>query len=128
MQPDEDAIREFVAEWLRASEAGETEKVLSMIAEDVVFLMADHQPMRGKDAFAASQSAMKGFKIQADSKIQEIKILGDYAYLWTELTVTVTPPGGNPVQRAGYTLSVMKKESGRWLIYRDANMLAEVPL
>lgn len=125
MQTDEETIREFVGEWLRASEAGDADKVLSLIAEDVVFLTAGQHPMRGKDAFAACQSSMRGVKIQADSKIQEIKILGDFAYLWTELTVAVTRAGGNPVKRAGYTLSILKKESGRWLIYRDANMLAE---
>gem|GEM_PF-6349159 len=32
---------------------------------------------------------------------------------------------GNPIHRAGNTLSVFKKDysAGRWLLYRDANML-----
>jgi hypothetical protein len=29
--------------------------------------------------------------------------------------------------RAGHTLSILKKESGRWVLVRDANMLAPVP-
>jgi ketosteroid isomerase-like protein len=41
------------------------------------------------------------------------------------LRVEVTPPGGPTVVRSGYTLTVLRKESdGRWVIARDANLLA----
>jgi ketosteroid isomerase-like protein len=42
------------------------------------------------------------------------------------LRVEVTPPGGEPVVRSGYTLTVLRKErDGRWVIARDANLLAK---
>ena len=48
-------------------------------------------------------------------------------WMWTRLTVTMTPKdGGRPVERAGNTLSVLNKQAGRWIIARDANMLAPV--
>ena len=37
MSEDEKAIRWMVEEWMRASKAGETERVLGMTTEDVVF-------------------------------------------------------------------------------------------
>jgi ketosteroid isomerase-like protein len=38
----------------------------------------------------------------------------------------MTPPGGKPVRRAGYTLTILRKEpDGRWRLARDANLLAE---
>jgi len=40
------------------------------------------------------------------------------------LSVTVMPSGGAPTKRAGHTLSVLKKVNGKWLLARDANMLA----
>ncbi len=127
MQNDEQAIRELVATWLSASRAGDTEKVLSLMADDVIFLVAGHPPMRGKAAFAASQSSLKQIDIQATSDIQEIKVLGDWAYLWTELSVVMTPrDGGAPIKRAGNTLSVLHKQNGAWVIARDANMLTIV--
>ncbi len=127
MQNDEQAIRELVATWLSASRAGDTEKVLSLMADDVIFLLAGHPPMRGKAAFAASQSSLKQIDIQATSDIQEIKVLGDWAYLWTELSVVMTPrDGGAPIKRAGNTLSVLHKQNGAWVIARDANMLTIV--
>jgi len=47
--------------------------------------------------------------------------------MWSKLTVTITPPGGAQlVTRAGYTLTIFKKENGKWVLARDANMLATV--
>ena len=77
MQNDEQAIRQLVATWLGASKAGDTEKVLSLMADDVVFLMPGQPPMRGKAAFAAGQSGLQQFQIVSTSEIQEIKVFGE---------------------------------------------------
>ena len=60
------------------------------------------------------------------SEIQEVKVLGDWAFMWTRLKVIATQPGGQPIIRAGHTLSILKKENGKWVLARDANMLAPV--
>jgi uncharacterized protein (TIGR02246 family) len=92
-----------------------------------VFLIAGQPPMRGKAAFAASQSALKAAKIDATSDIQEIKVMGDWAYIWTKLSVVITlANGAAPTSRAGNTLSILRRQAGNWLIARDANMLAVV--
>jgi uncharacterized protein (TIGR02246 family) len=52
MERDEQAIRNLVSTWLSASKAGDTQKVLSLMADDVVFLVCGRPPMRGKPAFA----------------------------------------------------------------------------
>jgi uncharacterized protein (TIGR02246 family) len=127
MDKDEEAIRQLIAKWLAASSVGDTAQVLSLMADDVVFLVPGQPPMRGRDSFAAAQSALSDFRLEASSDIQEIKTLGDWAYCWTHLTVTVTPKAGGPsVKRAGHTLSVLQKQAGSWVIYRDANMLTVV--
>ena len=127
MQDDEQAIRQLVAMWLSATKAGDAEKVLSLMAEDVVFLLPGHPPMRGKAAFAASQSGLQQFDFDATSEIQEIKVFGEWAYLWTKLFVVLTPAkGGASITRTGNTLSILQKQAGGWVIYRDANMLTQV--
>jgi uncharacterized protein (TIGR02246 family) len=127
MENDEQAIRQLLTTWLDASKAGDTEKVLSLMADDVVFLVAGQPPMRGKAAFAASQSALKAAKIDASSEIQEIKVMGDWAYMWTKLSVAITlSSGAAPTKRAGNTLSILRREADNWLIARDANMLTAV--
>jgi uncharacterized protein (TIGR02246 family) len=131
MRSDEQDIRQLVTTWMEASKAGDAETVLSLMADDVVFLVAGQPPMIGKSAFAAAMQAQSGQgrpHIEGKSEIQEIQVLGDWAYLWTKLTVVVTPPGGaSPVTRAGYTLSILKKQDGKWLLARDANMLSSAP-
>jgi uncharacterized protein (TIGR02246 family) len=125
MSTDEDAIRQLVVTWLDASRAGDADKVLSLMTDDVVFLTPGHPPMRGKVAFAASLASLKSIDIQARSEIEQIEILGDWAWMWTRLTVTMTPKsGGPPVERAGNTLSILNRQAGTWKIARDANMLA----
>jgi len=125
MESDEQQIRQLIATWMTATKSGDSEKVLSLMADDVVFLIPGQPPMRGKSAFAAGQSALQQVDIDGQSEIQEIKVLGDWAYLWTKLSVTITPkPSGTPIKRSGNTLSILKKQSGKWLLYRDANLLA----
>ena len=43
--------------------------------------------------------------------------------MWTALTIDVTPSGGTKFTREGNTLSVHRKENGKWLLVRDANTL-----
>jgi uncharacterized protein (TIGR02246 family) len=127
MQNDEHSIRDLITAWLGATKAGDTEKVLSLMAEDVVFLVPGQPPMRGRSAFAAAQSGFKQVDIDATSEIQEIKVFGEWAYVWTSLSVVMTPgDGGEPKKRAGDTLSILQKRDGVWVLFRDANMLAEV--
>jgi len=124
---EETAIRELVATWLRASKAGDSQTVLNLMAEDVVFLQPGQPPMRGRSGFAAAQKAMSDIDIEASSEIQEIRILGEWAWCWNRLTVVVTPRGGGAsIKRTGDVLSLLQKQAGRWVIVRDANMLSRV--
>ena len=123
MSDDERAIRELVARWMAASQAGDTQTVLSLMTDDVVFMVPGREPF-GKQEFAAASQAMKGVRIEGRSDIRELQVLGDWAYLRSYLELSVTPPGGNTVRRAGYTLTILRKQAdGRWLLSRDANLL-----
>ncbi len=131
MTTDEKEIRELVSTWIEASKAGDTEKVLSLMTDDVVFLTPGRPPMTKADFAAASRAQTQGGAagaptIDGQSEIQEIQIAGDWALLWTKLRVVMTPPGGSPLTRAGFTLSVVRRQAGRWLFARDANLLAPV--
>ena len=41
----------------------------------------------------------------------------------TYLEVSMTAPGGTAMRRTGYTLTILRKEQGRWRLARDANLL-----
>jgi uncharacterized protein (TIGR02246 family) len=131
MQSDEQEIRQLVATWITATKAGDIETVLSLMAEDVVFLMPGRPPMIGKSAFVAAagaQPSQERPQFDGTSEIQEIKVVGEWAFMWAKLSVVVvTPPGGAPsMARAGHTLSILKKQNGKWVLARDANMLTPV--
>lgn len=129
MGNDEQEIRQLVSTWMSATKAGDVEKVLSLMADDAVLLVPGKPPM-GKGDFAATaraQSGADGPKFDGTSEIQELKILGDWAFMWQKLTVVATPPNGAPpITRAGHTLTILKKQNGKWMLARDANMLAVV--
>jgi uncharacterized protein (TIGR02246 family) len=123
MTNDEHAIRDLISTWMRASEEGDATTILSLMADDVVFLVAGQKPF-GKEEFAASQKGLARQRMSATSEIREIKILGDWAFCWTHLAVMMTPPDGAPVRRSGHTLSIFNRlDDGRWVLARDANML-----
>jgi uncharacterized protein (TIGR02246 family) len=123
MRNDEQEIRELVDKWMSASANGDTDTVLGLMSDDVIFMVPGKEPF-GKDAFAASSNAMKDVHIEGKSDIQEMKVLGDWAWLRNHLKVTITPPNGTPATRSGYTLTILRRNNkGQWVIARDANLL-----
>ena len=125
MTEEERAIREVIATWMRASAEGDTETVLSLMADNVVFFVPGHPPF-GKAEFAAAQEGLRGSRIEADSTVREVRIFGDWAFTSTDLRVEMTPAGGGaPVRRSGNTLSIFQRlPEGQWVLSRDANLLA----
>jgi uncharacterized protein (TIGR02246 family) len=123
MTEDERAIRNLVDTWMAATKAGDVQTVLSLMADDVVFMVPGQKPF-GKDAIAAAAEGMKNVRLDARSDIQELEVRGDCAFLRNYLEMTVTRDGAAPVRRSGYTLTIFRKEpDGRWLLARDANLV-----
>jgi len=126
MTNDERAIRDLVATWMTASQAGDIATVLGLVADDAVFMVPGREPF-SKDAFASTSQSMKNMRFEGSYDIREINVLGDWAYLRNYISVTMTPPGGEPIRRAGYTLSILRKEpSGKWVLARDANLVMKI--
>ena len=104
MKTDEAQIRELVATWMAATKAGDVDTVLNLTADDVVFLVPGRPPMF-KSEFEAGLRAQAGKtapKFDGKSEVQEIKVLGEWAFMWTKLSVIATPPDGSPpMERAG---------------------------
>jgi uncharacterized protein (TIGR02246 family) len=129
MLSDEDEIRALVQAWQSATKAGDVDTVLGLMTDDVVFLVPGRPPMRKAEFVALSQvpPGTPRPKFESTSEIQEVHVSGDTAFLWTKLSVCVTRDGANQtVERAGYTLTVLRRVRGKWLIARDANLLSPV--
>ena len=129
MPSDEDRIRTLVDTWQAATRAGDVDTMLGLMTDDAIFLVPGRPPM-GKAEFAELSRVPPGAPrpaFESTSEIMEIEMSGDMAYLWSRLSVTVTPPGADePIERAGHTLTVFRRVDGRWLLARDANLLVVV--
>lgn len=129
MHSDEEQIRRLVADWHAATKAGDVDTILGLMTEDVVFLAPGREPMR-KAEFEALSRVSPGSEppaIRSTSEVHEVQVSGDLACVWSTLSVAVTPPGAaSPLERAGQTLSVFRRVAGKWLLARDANLLAPV--
>ena len=122
-EQDEQAIRELVDTWLKASEGGDLNTILNLMADDVIFLTPGREPF-GKEEFAKNYNQMKGTKLKTESDIQEIKVLGHWAWMHNFLKVTFTAKDGNSTTHAGHVLTILRKnQDGKWVIARDANLL-----
>jgi uncharacterized protein (TIGR02246 family) len=122
---DEQAIRTAVLTWMQATADGDLPRVLALMDDDVVFLGPGRAPMRKAEFEAASKGMAGQVRIEGESDIQEVRIFGGWAYVWTELTITMQPSAGGPaVHRRGPGLSVWRKKAdGAWVIFRDATMV-----
>ncbi|MBO9676819.1 MAG: SgcJ/EcaC family oxidoreductase [Acidovorax sp.] len=126
MMSDEKEIRNLVQTWMAATKAGDSATVLSLMTDDVVFLVPGQDPF-GKAAFESASKFQAESSVDFDghSEILEVRILGDWAYMLTKLKVVATLPSKEqPIVRAGYTLTILRKDFGKWKIARDANLLA----
>lgn len=134
MSQDEKEIRQLVADWADAAKKGDIPAILRLMTEDVIFLVPGQSPMIGRAAFEAaakkkSMSMAPTTQFESTNEIQEIKVLGDWAFMWTKSKVTITPVNGAPlVTRTGPTLSILNKQHGRWVLARDANLLTTLQM
>ncbi len=127
MSTDEQSIRHLVNTWHTATAAGDIETVLSLMTEDVIFLVAGQPPMQGRSTFEKGLRALLASHcIESTFEIQEIEISGTLAYCWSVLKVQITSKaGGKPVVRTGSAVSILRKQAdGSWAVVRDANLLA----
>ncbi|WP_321920722.1 SgcJ/EcaC family oxidoreductase [Burkholderia sp. BCC1998] len=127
MTEDERAIRDLVETWFLSSRRGDLATVLDLIADDAIFMVAG-QPPFDKAAFAAASrdanaATGNGPKVDSRYRIDELRVMGDWAYMRNFIEIDVTPPDGDAVRRSGHTLTIFRKSEGRWQLARDANLV-----
>jgi uncharacterized protein (TIGR02246 family) len=128
METDERAIRELHATWIAAVNAGDLVRLLSLMADDVVFLNPGQTPL-GRDGFPPGFSAAhQHARVSCVSELEDVVVVGEVAYTRAQDSLSVRPhAGGEAMQLAGHRLTVYRKQpDGRWLLARDAHTLSPV--
>ena len=122
MTDDAGQIRELIASWIAASNAGDVPALMDVMTDGVVFMTPGRPPF-GKAEFAADSERVKGAAIDAHAEVQEIDVFGPRAYIRNHVRVELSVPGQPARRMSGYAMSVLRKEDGRWRIARDANLV-----
>ena len=125
MEADERAIRALHATWMEAVNAGDLERLLGLMTEDVVLLGPGQAPV-GRDGFqAAFTGGHQEFRLRCLSELQEVTLAGDVAYTWCKDALSLTPRGGgDTMELAGHRMTIYRKQrDGSWLLARDAHTL-----
>ena len=118
MQEDEKKIRELIDQWLRSTKEGDLQTILTLMADDVLFLTPGNPPMN-KTVFAETFKSFAGkVKLDAKQEIKELRVSSALAYCWSHMTLTMEGK-----TRTGHILSVFRKHAGKWVLSRDANFV-----
>jgi uncharacterized protein (TIGR02246 family) len=127
MNKDEQEIRSLINIWMRATETGDTATVLSLMTEDAIFMVPGREPF-GREVFVAAANNPAAPRITGKNEIVEIQVCGDWAFTRNRIDLTISTPNGESARRAGYTLTLYRKQAdGRWRLTRDANLLTPKP-
>ena len=128
MGADERQVREVHSTWIDAVNAGDLARLLTLMADDVVFLNPGQAPF-GRAGFSANFSAaQRQVRINCISELEDVVVVGEVAYTRAQDSLSVTPrAGGEAMQLAGHRITVYRKQpDGRWLLARDAHTLSAV--
>ena len=122
------AISNLFEQWLDASEAGDLEGMRSLIADDALFILA-YAGRMGKDNFATAATGTDPYNdYELDCSIEEIQILGDYAWMASNQALHITNKATQATSTmAGHSLSILKRQGNGWVVIRDANTVVPLP-
>jgi len=115
-----------MADWRRLTAEGDLNGLLSLLSDDVVFLTPGNPPITKNDFAKGFREVSAKARIEARQDVKEIRVSGDMAAAWSQLTVVLTPNnGGTTSEASGYVLTVFHRSpADTWLLARDANLVA----
>ena len=122
----EQEIRQVMDEWRRLSAQGDVDGLLALTTYDVVFLTPGNPPIRRKEFAEGFRQVSAKARIDSTQDVRDIRVSGDIAYAWSELSVVLTPndDAGKKWENSGHVLSVFHRSAtGKWLLARDANLM-----
>ena len=127
MNQDEQAIRRWFDEWMKATKEGDLELARTLIADDAIFLVPGAGQM-DKESFAAAATATDpNTEFELDCTIQEIETFGDHAWLLATISLAMTDKTSDSRSlMKGDSLSVLHRRGDSWVVVRDANTMVSV--
>lgn len=121
---DKELVEQLINRWRDAARAKQINQILDMITDDAVFLAPGAPPLRGKEAVSrVYQNVFAQFEVEQDFQLEEVQIVGDFAFAWGVDSATVKPlAGGDAVSQRGHGMMILRRDStGAWKFARGIN-------
>jgi uncharacterized protein (TIGR02246 family) len=103
--------------------AGDTERYLTLITDDVVLMPPNGPAVSGKEAVGVWNRAMSGQVRITEyvSRDDEVVVAGDWAFRRATVDWTITPSaGGSSIRDTGkYIIIYRRQRDGSWKVARD---------
>jgi uncharacterized protein (TIGR02246 family) len=125
-QPVVSSIAAVRQTWLDSVRAGDTERLASMVADDIVVVHSDGRCVRGRDELKADfQKGFEAFLIDQRVDSAEIVLRGQWAFEISEIRTKLTPrTGTEPKQFHSTTVVALRRQpDGSWKIRRVLGLL-----
>lgn len=128
MNQDENAIRKWFDDWMTATKEGDLELARSLIADDAIFLVPGAGQMDKQSFAEAATASDPDTDFQLDCDLQEIRILGDHAWLVATISLAMTDKETQTrTLMKGDGISILERRGDGWVVIRDANTMIAVP-
>jgi len=101
--------------------ANDPDKMMSQWADDIVLLQSAGPIMRGRKAIAEAFQGVESPEIvESELDIQEVRVVGDYAFQWGTYHYGMRPrTGGDRVRTSGKLMRILQRQAdGSWKIHR----------
>ena len=119
---DVEAINELLDEEVASVNDGDVERLLTLVADDTVWMPPNHPAIFGKEALRSwAEDFLSQFSVEITASSEEVLVFGDWALQRYSMTMAMTPvAGGEAIQEDGKGLHIYQKQSdGSWELARD---------
>lgn len=116
-------IRHFVKAWAEATNAGDVERIMSMVTEDCVMIPPNAPPLVGKEAIRKDQlQSFDQFIWKGDEEVVDFRVSGDFAFSRGTWAYNVTPKAGGESKKIGGKMIDIyhKQPDGSWKLFWNA--------
>jgi uncharacterized protein (TIGR02246 family) len=105
-------IRHFVKTWAEAMNAGDIDRIMSMVTDDCVMIPANACPLIGKDAIRKDgQQSFDQFTYKGDEAVVDFRVSGDFAFSRGTWAYSLTPKaGGESKKTNGSFIDIYQKQ------------------
>jgi len=113
-------IRQFVKEWAEATNAGDIDRIMSMVMDNCVMIPPNAPPLIGKEAIRKDQQqSFDQYTYYGDEEVVDFRVSGEFAFSRGTWAYSLTPrAGGESKKLNGHFIDIYQKQpDGAWKLF-----------